>query len=57
MLLQGPASISPGEKYRPVQQLPKALVPPLSGFALMCGSDSSRSSLHYKTHRFICGSI
>lgn len=22
-----------------------------------CGSDSSRSSLRYKTHRFICGSI
>lgn len=39
MLWQSPASISPGD--RPVQQLPTAPVPPLPGFALPCGSDSS----------------
>lgn len=47
MLWQGAGSISPGDTHGPVPQLPTAAVPPLSGFALPCGTDS----LHYKPQR------
>lgn len=46
-----------GHKQGPVQQLPKAPVPLLLGCAVLRSRDSWHSSLHYKTHRFLCGSI